>query len=93
LYTVPYTPITNPIEMFFNQLKHYLKLNKKVMKYNELKDEIKYVIDKVKPENYNNYFLYAYQKNTLQLQQKSTRKRKPKNIKKNNDTLLYEIKK
>ena len=25
-YTVPYKPKTNPIEEFFNQLKHYIKL-------------------------------------------------------------------
>ena len=50
LFSVPYTPKTNAIEMFFNQLKHYLKLNKKIMKYNDLKDEIKIAIGKIKPE-------------------------------------------
>ncbi len=33
LHSVPYTPSTNPVEMWFNQLKHYLKLNKKVLRY------------------------------------------------------------
>lgn len=37
LFSVPYTPKTNVIEMFFNQIKHYLKLNKKVLKSDELK--------------------------------------------------------
>ena len=37
LFTVPYTPKTNDIEMWFNQIKHTLKLNKKVLKFNELK--------------------------------------------------------
>jgi len=59
LFTIPYTPKTNsPIENYFNQIKHYLKLNKKVLKYNELNDEIK----NVKKENYMNYFNYAYKK-------------------------------
>ena len=31
LFTVPYTPKTNAIEMWFNQIKHTLKLNKKVL--------------------------------------------------------------
>ena len=35
LFTVPYTPKTNPIEAYFNQIKHYLKLNKKVLKFND----------------------------------------------------------
>jgi len=40
LFSVPYTPKTNVIEMVFNQIKHYLKLNKKVLKYPELKREV-----------------------------------------------------
>lgn len=31
LFSIPYTPKTNVIEMFFNQIKHYLKLNKKFL--------------------------------------------------------------
>jgi transposase len=31
LYLVPYTPKLNPIENYFNQIKHYLKLNKKFL--------------------------------------------------------------
>ena len=41
LFSVPYTPKTNAIEMVFNQIKHYLKLNKKVLKYPELKKKYK----------------------------------------------------
>ena len=65
LFSVPYTPKTNPIEMFFNQIKHYLKLNKKVLKFDELKQETKLAIDKVKKNNYENYFNYAYKKMNL----------------------------
>lgn len=62
LYSVPYTPQTNAIECFFSQLKSYLKLNPKVNRFPELKEEIKKAIDKVTPENYKNYFRYAYRK-------------------------------
>ena len=31
LFTIQYTPKTNPNEQYFNQIKHYLKLNKKVL--------------------------------------------------------------
>jgi transposase len=48
LFTIPYTPKTNPIEQYFNQIKHYLKLNKKVLKYNDLVIEIKNAIKQVK---------------------------------------------
>ncbi len=84
LFSVPYTPKTNPIEMFFNQIKHYLKLNKKILKFNELKEETKKAIDKVKKENYKKYFLYAYKKEELRKYKRgiSTLKRKPKNYKK-----------
>jgi len=37
LHSVPYTPVTNPIEAFFNQVKHYLKQNKSLLRYNVLK--------------------------------------------------------
>ncbi|HIF48628.1 MAG TPA: IS630 family transposase [Cytophagales bacterium] len=78
LYSVPYTPKTNAIENMFNQLKHYLKLNKKVLKFNEIKQEIKKAFTKIKKQHYNNYFLYAYDKNKLVLPKQSTRKKKLK---------------
>jgi len=63
LYSIPYNPSTNAtIEQYFNQIKHYLKLNKKVLKYDELKDEVKKAIKNVKKENYQNYFNSAYNK-------------------------------
>ena len=58
LFTVPYTPKTNAIEMWFNQITHTLKLNKKVLKFNELKLEVKKSIRKVKTNN----FEYVYNK-------------------------------
>lgn len=76
-----YTPKTNrTIEEFFNQIKHYLKLNKKVLKYDELVKEIKNAIKQVKKENYKNYFENAYNKNAYKdyLEKDSTLKRKLK---------------
>lgn len=74
---------TNPVENFFNQIKHYLKLNKKVLKYDDLSKEVKKAIKNVKKENYKNYFLYAYKKEQLNKpSKKSTKRRKQKNYKK-----------
>ena len=83
LFLIPYNPELNPIEQWFNQIKHYLKLNKKVLKYDEIKEEIKNAIKIVRKENYKNYFENAYNKNTYQNHKKknSTLKRKLKNYK------------
>ena len=43
-----FTPKTNAIEMWFNQIKHTLKLNKKVLNFNELKLEVKKSIKKLR---------------------------------------------
>lgn len=52
LFSIPYTPYTNgAIEAYFNQIKHYLKLNKKVLKFNEIEKEVKKAIKKVKKYN------------------------------------------
>ena len=65
--------------MVFNQLKHYLKLNKKVLQFDEIKLEVRKAFSKIKPENYKSYFLYSYQKDKLVLpSKKSTRRREPK---------------
>ena len=84
LFSIPYTPHTNgAVEGYFNQIKHYLKLNKKVLKFNELKEEVKNAISKVKTENYKNYFNYAYKKDELRKYKRniSTLRRKSKNYK------------
>lgn len=67
LFTVPYTPKTNLIENYFNQIKHYLKLNKKVLKFNDLAKEVKKAIKNVKKENYKKKELRKYdrKKSTL----------------------------
>ena len=83
LHSVPYTPITNPIEAWFNQLKHYLKQNKSVLRYNELNKSVETAIGKIKPENYKNYFNYAFDKSQFKIPSNhSTRRRTLKKYKK-----------
>ena len=81
-FRLPYTPRCNVIENWFNQIKHYLKLNKKVLKYDELAIGIKNAIKQVK-KNYKNYFDNAYNKDAYKdyVKKDSTLKRKPKNYK------------
>ena len=84
LFSVPYNPKTNRcIEEYFNQIKYYLKLNKKILKYDELKEEVKRAIKNVKKENYKNYFNNAYNKDAYidYVKKDSTLKRTPKNYK------------
>ena len=78
---IPYNPQLNPIEQYFNQIKHYLRLNKKVLKYDELVVEIRNAIKQVKKENYKNYFENAYNKDAYKdyVKKDSTLKRKLKN--------------
>ena len=83
LHSVPYTPITNPIEAWLNQLKHYLKQNKSVLRYNELNKSVENAIEKIKPENYKNYFNYAFDKSQFKIPSNhSTRRRTLKKYKK-----------
>lgn len=79
LFSIPYSPETNSIESYFSQIKHKLKLNKKVLKYDELKTEVKNAIKSVKQENYKNYFNYAYRnKNIRIIEETDSPTRKPK---------------
>jgi transposase len=61
VYTCPYHPRLNSIEQFFNQMKHYIKLDKPNT-FTTLDGSVKTSIDKIKEENYENYFIYAYNK-------------------------------
>jgi transposase len=61
VYTCPYHPRLNSIEQFFNQMKHYIKLDKPNT-FTALDKSVKISIDKIKPTNYENYFIYAYNK-------------------------------
>ena len=61
LFSIPYTPMTNsPIENYFNQIKTYIKKKRNVNSFEELAKNVDTSIERVKPENYKNYFEYAY---------------------------------
>ena len=83
LFSIPYTPKTNAIEQYFNQLKYYLKKYRNVNNFQQLKENVKLSLDKIKPNNYYNYFNDAYgRKQGLEYSRKpSTRKCKPKKYK------------
>ena len=81
LFAVPYSPHTNTtIESYFNQIKGYMKKHRNITNFQQLENNVKQSIHKVKPFNYKNYFEYAYgQKNEMTYMKKpSTRKRKRK---------------
>ena len=80
LFAVPYTPKTDAIEQYFNQIKTYLKKDRNVANFQELEKNVEKAINKVKPENYKNYFEYTYNlKEVYELKRKpSTRRRKLK---------------
>jgi transposase len=44
VYTLPYSPRLNPIEQFFNQLKHYMKVERS-MNLRELKESVKRALE------------------------------------------------
>lgn len=61
---IPYTPKFNPIESYFSQLKHYLKLDSKI-EFDELKTSLSKAFRKIKKENYVNYFYNSLDKSKL----------------------------
>ena len=83
LFCIPYTPKTDAIEEYFNQVKTYLKKNRNVENYQQLENNVNKAIEKVKPANYRNYFEHAYgtKENIIYKRKASTRRRKLKNYK------------
>ncbi len=80
VYTLPYSPRLNSIEQFFNQLKHYMKLES-AMNLETLKESVKKSLDKIKSKHYSNYFAYAYDKKQLKrLEKKTSTKYRPKKL-------------
>lgn len=62
LYSIRYRPNTNPIEGFFNQLKHYIKI-KSPQNYDEIVRDVKYIIkNKISEDNLKNYVKYLFLK-------------------------------
>ena len=62
MLNIPYHPQTNPIESFFSELKHYIKLDSKI-EYNDLLKSIKKSIKKIKKSHYKNNFVNSLSKN------------------------------
>ena len=73
----------SPIENYFNQIKTYIKKKRNVNNFEELAKNVDASIERVKPDNYKNYFDYAYgtNKKIEYTRKPSTRKLKPKTYK------------
>ena len=85
LFTIPYHYRLNSIEQWFNQVKHFIKLDKPTT-YELLKISLKNSIIKIKEEHYKNYFIYAYNKEHYinnKKTSKSSKTRKSKTYKNN----------
>ena len=79
LYSVAYYPRSNPIEQYFNQLKHYIKKESPIS-FEEIKEVLGRSIKQVKEKNYKNYFIHAFNAEWLKKDRK-TRRRTPKRYK------------
>lgn len=64
VHIVPYQHNMNCIERFFNQLKHYIKLDEP-MNFNEIGVSIKNALEKISKDNYKNYFESTYTKKNI----------------------------
>lgn len=64
LLNIPYTPQLNPIESYFSQLKHYLKLDASI-DFNDIKKSVKKAFTKISKDNYKNYFYNSLDKSKL----------------------------
>ncbi len=64
LYIIPYHHYLNPIEEYFNQLKHYIKLDKPLT-YDEINNSVINSMRNIKENNYKNFFLHAYDKKKI----------------------------
>ena len=61
IYSVPYSPQTNPIEEYFNQLKHYIR-KEKARSLQELDTAIRNAMATIEQKGkVQNYFLHAFQ--------------------------------
>ena len=82
LYILPYQHKLNPIENFFNQLKHYIR-DRKPMNEKEVRTAIEYAIRMIRPEQLKAYYMYAYAPEKLDKPIKRRQKQYPKKIYKN----------
>jgi hypothetical protein len=66
----------NPIEQYFNQVKHYIKKESPIS-FADIKKTLEKSISQVKENNYKNYFIHAFNAEWLKKNRK-TRKRPSK---------------
>jgi transposase-like protein len=76
LYSVAYYPRSNPIEQYFNQVKHYIKKESPIS-FADIKETLEKSIKQVTEKNYKNYFIHAFNAEWLKKNRK-TRKRPSK---------------
>ncbi|QIG60137.1 hypothetical protein [Dishui Lake large algae virus 1] len=81
LYILPYTHYLNPIENFFNQLKHYMR-DKTPMNEEDVRKAIEYSASKVSKTDLRNYFLNAYNPEKLDKKREPKRREPKKKYKK-----------
>lgn len=84
LYSVPYRPKTNASETYIGYLKEIIKLDQISMTFNQLNQNVRKSIQKVKTVHCKNFIEYSYGKKhkIKEVKQESTWKHKPKNYKK-----------
>ncbi len=80
LYILPYTHRLNPIEQFFNQLKHYMR-DKVPMNEKEVREAIDYTIKQIDKTHLTNYFLNAYDPKNLEKPRKKIMRQPKKKYK------------
>ncbi len=79
MYIISYKHYLNPIEEYFNQLKHYIKIVKPIL-FEDIKKCINESIKKIKVEHYKNHFLHAYDIEKLKSNRKTSNRRKTSKI-------------
>lgn len=84
LYSVPYRPKTNACETFISFLKEIMKVDQTSISFNQLQQNVKKSIKKIKKSYCKKFIEYAYTKKNIQKNNKkeSTWKHKPKTYKK-----------
>jgi transposase len=70
LYSVAYYPRSNPIEQYFNQVKHYIKKESPI-RFVDIKKTLEKSIKQVKEKNYKNYFIHAFNAEWLKKDRKT----------------------
>jgi transposase len=82
VHVLPYHHSQNPIEAFFNQLKHYMRKDEP-MSYDEVKVSLRKAIKKISKENLKNYFTSSLSKSKQYIEESKTKyHKKPKIYKK-----------